>query len=49
MRRGITVFDSENDCLVATYPLHNIETDVLQRLWNRPIDDPMPEEYAIED
>jgi hypothetical protein len=28
MRRSITIFDSENDRLVAEYPLHNIETDV---------------------
>ncbi len=49
MYRNFTVFSNKDDSLVAEYRLHAIGLDVLQQLWHRPSDDPMPDIYAVEE
>jgi hypothetical protein len=47
--RSLTLYSNEDDSLVAEHRLHNIGIDVMQGLWNRPRDDPMPAVYPVEE
>jgi hypothetical protein len=47
--RSLTLYSNEDDSLVAEHRLHNIGIDVMQGLWNRPLDDPMPAVYPVEE
>jgi hypothetical protein len=49
MDRWLTVYSNEDDSFVTQYRLHNIGIDVMQHLWNRPPDDPMPAMYPVEE
>ncbi len=49
MYRSLTVYSTKDDSLITEYRLRDIGLDVLQKLWHRPSDDPMPDVYPVEE